>query len=677
MANDVVGKGIGAAAGAAIGQAELKGTLAPQDYSVRKEVLGNALASGIALSDADLSEARGYGLLPAEDPNIGTIRSALNAIPSAGGPAEGFSLINMFKEITQGILRVSGTLYGLPTSQLTGQDLNAAASIGVPGTSGVGVLGRSTALSALEAKSAALDELHALPAPTHEAIDTALGKDTVDMIAFQQHVEDAVTQLNETTDKAVESGAVTLDQAKEMDEHTAELSQYNQKAAQAEAVKPSPTNEEAWQSFDQADKELATFYNTMASKYKGDNSKFTAEETTQYYDLLDKANTAAEKTYETGVIPLSEMSDKDYEDMMGPSPVSSVENYKQDLIDKYGNTWWSNASSEEKSQYTSLQKQLPSTGGSVASAQTALDYANAQLKIFDDQHAALKSMLNSRYGDWVKAPQEEKDKLKYLSGQGYDAAVKIDKAQADLDKAMSIPVSSAHTALADFEGAMESKYSGHEGHWQDEMSVDETAQHDQLLNDVMTKESMPKGWDTVSDAPFPQWTLQIENHLKRPITGAEIEALKYYSSSSYGINKFVGTGKIGGYGQDEAAELQRHVDAFDSMFKDAASSKPLVIYRGESYQENWAKIKSVPVGGTFTNRAFTSSSVQKGKAKDFSKVTTGLLTIIIPQGSKAVPFSQYSIHAHEDEVLIARDTEFKVIRNDGKNIILEVVAHGK
>lgn len=565
----------------------------PKAVAVRKELLSNAIAQGIQLTDADLEEAKGLGLR-VPDPRINQIRQGLQSIPTQAKPGD-VSLTGMFKGIVDNFL-------GLTSAAEQTGPLKPTDIMGV----GLGASPASPFMSAAkvapEAAGAALDAVHATiqttpdlsSADIHGMIDQAVGLPK-GWTVWKNDTEQAIKGLNAVTDTAVKNGTVTAEEAKSMDSQVAALAKGKKSAIGVDVpFEVKDSDGKVVGVFDDEDK------TTKAAAMVGGTYDFSSE-------------------YDTASLAPSVKVDV----------AKAIENeFLSQMKTKYGDAYSAHMTNAEDNIYDKLAKQTDEAYGAYTNAAVAKN------------EPGIYSPSSSPFAPPPSA------------------------------------ASHAQTALEDFEGEMESKYNaindGTDNAWTEKMSVDEMAQHDQLLSDVMTHEQL-NDKDMLEGASFPNsWTHQIEDFINRAPTDKESTAINYYSASSIAINRLVGKGEAP-HDDEFTKLLHEHINAFDNMFQTASSPKTIVIYRGESVKSNWDMINSVPIGKTFVNKAFTSSSASKDIARSFERLPTGTLTVIVPKGSKVIPFSAHSNLAYEDEVLIARGTEFRVVAKTPRNITIEVV----
>ena len=79
-------------------------------------------------------------------------------------------------------------------------------------------------------------------------------------------------------------------------------------------------------------------------------------------------------------------------------------------------------------------------------------------------------------------------------------------------------------------------------------------------------------------------------------------------------------------------------------------------------------LKSVPLGEIIDLTNYTATSLSENIAKSFAKSSKLVLEIILPKGSKGVYMNNVSkLKPHEKEILLPRNTTYKVINKYEKN----------
>jgi hypothetical protein len=145
---------------------------------------------------------------------------------------------------------------------------------------------------------------------------------------------------------------------------------------------------------------------------------------------------------------------------------------------------------------------------------------------------------------------------------------------------------------------------------------------------------------------------------------------------------------------DFADDMRNLVSNMDQAFEVVPPlTKPVVVYRGVNIAESQdlyaiAFYKNLQPGQIIYDPAFSSTSVDKEMASNWAAQGDDKILIIrVPAGTKAInPISSWTygytemdthVHApNEKELLLPRNTIFKVMSNNGKYIELEVVQPG-
>lgn len=95
----------------------------------------------------------------------------------------------------------------------------------------------------------------------------------------------------------------------------------------------------------------------------------------------------------------------------------------------------------------------------------------------------------------------------------------------------------------------------------------------------------------------------------------------------------------------------------DSLFENVPLLvEPLVVFRGGGRQ-----LAQVSTGTIFSDKAFVSTSSSKELASSFVRAKGALLKIVIPKGSKVVPLPHMTQLLSEREILLPRNSRFRVV----------------
>lgn len=160
------------------------------------------------------------------------------------------------------------------------------------------------------------------------------------------------------------------------------------------------------------------------------------------------------------------------------------------------------------------------------------------------------------------------------------------------------------------------------------------------------------------------------NLLKADLTAEEIAAAKAYADQLYArINEALR------FGAKANSVVRAAIAHLDSAIGKSETKEDLVVYRGvdEQYAAELAR-RELRAEDRIVDAGFVSTSKHKAVAKRFLGWAGGgmLLKIRIPSGSKALQMRPYSECHDEDEILLSRDAEMRVIGYDSSEDVLEV-----
>jgi hypothetical protein len=116
----------------------------------------------------------------------------------------------------------------------------------------------------------------------------------------------------------------------------------------------------------------------------------------------------------------------------------------------------------------------------------------------------------------------------------------------------------------------------------------------------------------------------------------------------------------------------------DKAFKDPRNrtQKDTTLYRGI---DNATLLDSMEVGSTITDKGFVSTTYSQDVAKGFSQDeeemtdTGAVITIRVPKGRPAIDMQNISEAGDEEEVLLPRNSKFKVVSKKGNKVTLEAI----
>lgn len=116
----------------------------------------------------------------------------------------------------------------------------------------------------------------------------------------------------------------------------------------------------------------------------------------------------------------------------------------------------------------------------------------------------------------------------------------------------------------------------------------------------------------------------------------------------------------------EEEMLQKYSDIISKAIRKHPTTKEIICYRGTNYDMS----DGIPVGGLFLYNQFASTSVIKSKAfkRNF------LFIIYVPKGARAAYIEELSFYPRQRELLIDKNTGYKVLSRNNKTIELEVIS---
>ena len=117
------------------------------------------------------------------------------------------------------------------------------------------------------------------------------------------------------------------------------------------------------------------------------------------------------------------------------------------------------------------------------------------------------------------------------------------------------------------------------------------------------------------------------------------------------------------------------VNNLTSLLERASLARDMTVYRAPGKRTS-ERLSALDVGDEFVDPGFTSTSAFRLPTKDFPGAR---VEIHVPQGYTALPIGEFGDQLHEAEVLLQRDTRFRVVRPAAHphGLALEVVAERK
>lgn len=180
----------------------------------------------------------------------------------------------------------------------------------------------------------------------------------------------------------------------------------------------------------------------------------------------------------------------------------------------------------------------------------------------------------------------------------------------------------------------------------------------------------------------------------KEVTDEEKAALKEYQSGMYNsaiggyanIQAYLRTGKpkFGTFDAKEKAIADEVAKQVSSAIKKHPLEKPMTVYRGMKITKDDEGSKmygDLKPGDTFQDKGFTSTSTNKKVGDKFAEKLNRsdvqvVIEVSLKEGDPALPMDLYHKHESEKEILLDRNTKFKVVsvseRSGIKKIKLEI-----
>jgi hypothetical protein len=168
---------------------------------------------------------------------------------------------------------------------------------------------------------------------------------------------------------------------------------------------------------------------------------------------------------------------------------------------------------------------------------------------------------------------------------------------------------------------------------------------------------------------FPEsYSKKVHNNVPSASTfgsaSAQAAAL-YYTTNHGSIN-----GVLRGSVPDFLAHKDVVVHAtkeLDKMFSVAKTKEPIVVYRGLNDIDEKSFFNEFSPGKEHQEKGYMSTTVQPSAAAYYSENTYGMVKILVPKGASALSLrykkngSAFSAMPHEEEILLPRNTKYRVI----------------
>jgi hypothetical protein len=165
-------------------------------------------------------------------------------------------------------------------------------------------------------------------------------------------------------------------------------------------------------------------------------------------------------------------------------------------------------------------------------------------------------------------------------------------------------------------------------------------------------------------------TKQFKEHGKK-LTDSHKQSIGFYKDDEYAhINNHLrGLKADTKYGSYKKETIKKHINNLSDVTSGRVKT-PIVTYRG---QEHAAEKHKFPIGATFKDKGFVSTSLDHRKAKEFVTENpnrpTHLFKIHLKPGDKAHHIDQHvhesgSFFENEHEIVVHKGTTFKVTHHE-------------
>lgn len=178
-----------------------------------------------------------------------------------------------------------------------------------------------------------------------------------------------------------------------------------------------------------------------------------------------------------------------------------------------------------------------------------------------------------------------------------------------------------------------------------------------MLNDPVARQSkiVPAEWQETYSS--------LQKH--------ETEAVSRYTASDYyDINKtLLGHLSPTTLEPGRQAQVTGWIKSMDEALAKSRLPADTTLYRGVGPQ-TWNILQDLEPGDVWTSPTFTSTSIDRQAAKDFSKGP--MIHILAPKGTSGLYVPPISLHPHEKEVLLPRGQQFRVKYIDPEARLIEL-----
>lgn len=161
--------------------------------------------------------------------------------------------------------------------------------------------------------------------------------------------------------------------------------------------------------------------------------------------------------------------------------------------------------------------------------------------------------------------------------------------------------------------------------------------------------------------------------VEKTIKNAKQHCREYCSGGYRAINGIL-RGTIDNKGLKEEGvtkkEVKQWIDTIEKTFEHAKTKEDMVVYRGFSEDIS----VGLNPGDIIEDKGFVSTSSDENRADGFVRSRNAtLLQIHVPKGSKAMSVKELSGFAAEEEILLNKNSKFRILKKVGNKLHVELI----
>lgn len=172
--------------------------------------------------------------------------------------------------------------------------------------------------------------------------------------------------------------------------------------------------------------------------------------------------------------------------------------------------------------------------------------------------------------------------------------------------------------------------------------------------------------------PSREW-IAAQNEFMNSLDPVDLDIiLSYTDAAAQSFNTLLRTGELPYYERRDINDVRLVIDRFTEILLAApVVDKPFTVYRGVGgIKYVFADTK----GNVYTSQAFVSTSLYTGQILMFTEQVEDesgpvVLEIIIPAGTPAIFYGSKSMYSEQDEVLLNRGQQFKILCTGQRSFI--------